>query len=67
MLNALDDNGVTAFDKIRTDTLKNRVLAFERSLQIDDNNQEDICTDICKMVWSLIFGSGKKKNEQIAL
>ena len=67
MLNALDDNGVTAFDKLRTDTLKRQVLDFEKSFHNGGNDQDDLCTDICRMMWSLIYGSGKKKNEQIAL
>ena len=62
MLDAQDDNGMTALSKIRKESIKRQVLDFERSLRNGGNDEEDnICTDILKGIWSLIFGSGKKK------
>ena len=51
-LDETDVNGVTAFDKLRDDTIKRRVLEFEKSLHDDGNG--DICADICKMIANLI-------------
>ena len=57
--------GTKAFDKIRTDTMKQRVLTYERSLRTRDGNDDDadICTDICRVFMSLLFGSSKTKDK----
>ena len=57
--------GTKAFDKIRTDTMKQRVLTYERSLRPRDGNDDDadICTDICRVFMSLLFGSSKTKDK----
>merc|ERR1711871_1844815 len=40
-LDALDVNGTKAVDKIRTDTMKQRVLTYERSLRSRNGNDDD--------------------------